>query len=782
MQLLNTRIEIQPGRKPQVIARGMGGEGDIGQGSTLLTVTNTQGYENAFRVRVQCDAPFWQEEWVKLRALPFAPVAGVATVTGAPIAQQTQRDQYGAQDRWIRLFVPQKQQRDVQILFDLPQNPQSRAGLYPLKILIEEEAIGGGGNARGGAGGGRRVHTLSAQLLVLPFYRWSMETKPRQAHLGWIKRTNALEVVVRNQGNDWLYCALNLPDASTDPNALQIKNKLVTRVAVPPPPPDDSSDAKGSERSIHFVVAGGPSSLRGAPLPLPLGLTATRLNAPTYPPWRDPNTGELHTGAVMTEETSEQSALPPASGALYYPLIPSQITQAADGAGGFVRGLAGTVAGLLVAVHIGVFLFEQALHNNINASVLNNRVKVGDWITVKGNWLPGSKILVKGDKDSGFAPVKAELGKPVGNKLQKNVQFMSFKAEEDLDGQTVQVRVQRVGVLPWLSAILPSSLARPRVTVGETAVAGTTPIGGTTPGGTTSPIGTPTPVGGLVNNIPPGPKGGPTGGANGGSSDPANGGANGGGGNSANPQPTPPPLVPTPVATTAATPSPLVASAQPVPTPRPTRLRPTPPFRRPNNNGGGQVSAGTPPTYDRLLLRDYNGASNAGDKSLLGRAIAASALASNPENSDQAAQAARAVQSEAQGRQGGLAYAVAGTVLMTQSAGAAIMAPDTVPAVSRQIQSTFQAGASRAPDCVLNYTVAATSLHSLRQDDAARSILEQGEKKAIGSTKAAPIALAWAWHELEQNDRARALLNRALEQSPELRSDPQVQELQSALR
>ena len=221
-------------------------------------------------------------------------------------------------------------------------------------------------------------------------------------------------------------------------------------------------------------IAGGATALRGTPIPLPLGVTATRLDAPTYPRWRDESTGELHTGAVVTSETTEQSALPPASGALYYPPIPAQITQAADGAGGFVRGLAGTLAGLLIAAHIGVFLFEQSLRTNIGASVLNNRVKVGDWITVKGNWLPGSKILVKGDKDSEYAPVKAEIGRPNGTgngKLRADVQYLSFKADESLDGQTVQVKVQRVGMLPWLSGILPSSLARPKVTVGETQIA-----------------------------------------------------------------------------------------------------------------------------------------------------------------------------------------------------------------------------------------------------------------------------------------------------------------------
>lgn len=770
MQLLHTRIEAQPGRKPQAATRGFG-DGDIGQGSTLLTVTNTQPYENAFRIRIQCEHPQWQDEWVRLRALPLVPDA-----TGT--VQQTQRDQYGAHDRWIRLFVPQKQSRDVQILFDLPQNAQSRAGLYPIRVLIEEEALGSGAGTRGGS---RRVHTLSAQLLVLPFYRWSLETRPRQARLGWMKRSAQTEIVVRNQGNDWLYCQLNLPDAAnaTDPQALRVHNRFVTRVAVPPPPTDEPDEARGSERAFLLRVAGGMTALRGAPIPLPLGVTATRLHAPTYPRWRDEATGELHTGAVVTSETTEQSALPPGSGGLYYPPIPAQITQAADGAGGFVRGLAGTLAGILIAAHIGVFLFEQSLRSNIGASIINNRVKVGDWVTVKGSWLPGSKILVKGDKDGEYVPVKAQLGLPSGSgKLRPDAGYLSFKADESLDGQTVQVKVQRVGMLPWMSALLPSSLARPKVTVGETQVAanlngGTGGNNGGGNSGSSGGSGGGNASGGTTNS-------GGSGGANtsgAGGTKPGGGGAGGvGGGNSSQtPKASPvvaPSVPPTVPSVAAPTPVPPTPTPDPIPTVRPR----TNPPSAPPNTGTGAI----PPTYARLLMRDYTGANDAGDMSLVGRAIQARALTQT--DMTQASRLAQSVQHEAGKHNNGLAYVLAGTVLMEQSLGAAMISPDRAAAAGRQIQSTYNGNVSRAPGCVLTYTVAAACLQTLGQHGKAQAILEQGERKALGDTKAAPIALAWAWHEIEENERARALLNRALQKSPELITDPQVQTLQSALQ
>ena len=179
-------------------------------------------------------------------------------------------------------------------------------------------------------------------------------------------------------------------------------------------------------------------------------------------------------------------------------------------------------------------------------------------------------------------------------------------------------------------------------------------------------------------------------------------------------------------------------------------------------------------------MRDYSGANDAGDMSLVGRAIQARALTQT--DMTQAARLAQSVQREAARHNSGLAYALAGTVLMEQSLGTAMTSPDRAAAAGRQIQSDFDANVRRAPGCVLTYTVAAACLQTLGQHDKAQAILEQGERKAVGDTKAAPIALAWAWHEIEENDRARAVLGRALQKSPDLMTDPQVQTLQSALQ
>jgi len=60
MKLLNTEIDIVPGRKPQ---KQPVPEGWIGPGTGVVRLTNTTSQENSYTVRLVCDNPYWQDQW-----------------------------------------------------------------------------------------------------------------------------------------------------------------------------------------------------------------------------------------------------------------------------------------------------------------------------------------------------------------------------------------------------------------------------------------------------------------------------------------------------------------------------------------------------------------------------------------------------------------------------------------------------------------------------------------------------------------------------------------------
>src|SRR5688572_8335550 len=115
MRLLHNEIDVVPGRKPQHPAV----EGVVGPGSAVLRLQNTSSQENAYTVRLQCDAPYWQDDWYEIRPLPPPPGEGVPATTKS--------DQIGPKDRWVKVYVSRGGTRDIQIAFDLPQKPDARA-------------------------------------------------------------------------------------------------------------------------------------------------------------------------------------------------------------------------------------------------------------------------------------------------------------------------------------------------------------------------------------------------------------------------------------------------------------------------------------------------------------------------------------------------------------------------------------------------------------------------------------------------------------------------------
>ena len=67
MRLLQTEVDVVPGRKPQKQPLP---EGFVGQGTVTLRIQNSTPRQNSYTVRLKCEEPYWQDAWYTLAALP----------------------------------------------------------------------------------------------------------------------------------------------------------------------------------------------------------------------------------------------------------------------------------------------------------------------------------------------------------------------------------------------------------------------------------------------------------------------------------------------------------------------------------------------------------------------------------------------------------------------------------------------------------------------------------------------------------------------------------------
>ena len=312
MKLLHSEIEVIPGRpgsRPSVVS-----ETQPVLGSAVLRIVNPMPQENAFVVRVGCDHPLWQEAWYTLTSLPPPPGS-------VPDGQSGKHDQRGAQDRSIKIYVPRGGSRDLLLRFDVPQQPESRAGRYPFTIEVETQVVGAAGARRQS-----RITAIPGIATIRPYYRWSLDVTPEQQRVGLRRRAADFEVVVTNEGNDWLYCDLQLPRPRD-----MVLDCPCQRLAVPPPEPGETiligarDSRPGTQRSVPLRAVSHLKTIKGSLTPQPLLLSALRLDAPSVPP---PVSDETfaRVGAVVANPTTESQSVVGDRAVLYHPPIPSTLT------------------------------------------------------------------------------------------------------------------------------------------------------------------------------------------------------------------------------------------------------------------------------------------------------------------------------------------------------------------------------------------------------------------------------------------------------------------------
>jgi len=466
VKLLHPEIDVVPGRKPQKQPLP---EGFVGRGTATLRLTNASARQNSYTVRVRCEQPYWQDAWVHVSALP------AATDANAPPADKP--DQPGPRGQSLTLFVRDDGTRDVVLAFDVPEKPECRAGVYKATVVVESRIVSSDPRqARK-----ERIVEIPITVIVRPFFRWTVSYAPDERRVGILRRGVEFEMVVENQGNDWLYVGLKPPRPQQ-----ALVNTLAQSLAVPPLEPGSTS-----VRSVPVRVVSRLKAIRGPITPTPIPMAIERIDAPTVAPLAEEAAfgpgGSNVGGAVVANDTGDLATPTAPAKIVYSPPIPDTFTGFFEAALRNARGLVGLVIGGLLAWQVAAYSYEVYFKRITEVHSNRSQVKVGEPFRVSGKNLIGSQILL-------FDPqTKAPIGEPLDPKVEprsvsENYVMVTI-ADKGLEGKHVVVGAKRLGKLTFLSPLLPvvkdpASLLvgqPPKPTAGPASgsVAATVPPGGT---------------------------------------------------------------------------------------------------------------------------------------------------------------------------------------------------------------------------------------------------------------------------------------------------------------
>jgi len=452
MKLLHSEVEVIPGRpgsRPSVIS-----ESQPVPGSAVLRIVNPMPQENAFVVRLRCEHPMWQEAWYTITALPPPPGA-------SPDGQPGKHDQRGAQDRSIKIYVPRGGSRDLLLRFDVPQQPESRAGRYSFVLEIETQVVGAAEAMRRRS----RVTAVPGVATIRPYYRWSLDVTPEQQRVGPRRRAAEFEVVVTNEGNDWLYCDLQLPRPRD-----MVLDCPSQRLAVPPPEPGETilaSNARdsrpGTQRSVPLRAVTHLKTIKGDLTPQPLLLSALRLDAPSVPP---PITDETSTrvGAVVANPTTESQQVLGDRALVYAPPIPAKLTDFFRHSASSARAFVLSVMALALLAPMTYVAFEQSRHS-VSVKPMGFAY-AGQPLILGDRWVLGTRITFAGKVgDRAVAPVTVNSQSVPGK--MGNPDRCQVLVPSGLNHMTGTMTAQRFAkFIPWpFSGLMPKSTCP--ITIGD---------------------------------------------------------------------------------------------------------------------------------------------------------------------------------------------------------------------------------------------------------------------------------------------------------------------------
>ena len=431
MKLLQSEVLIVPGRSAQY-PQGAGlAEGQAVPGGAVVRLTNTTPRENAFKVRVRCGDPYWQEDWVHPVPLPPPPGQDNAP-TGKP-------DQRGPQGRWIKVYVPRDGSRDILLRFQVPQAPDARAGRYPFVVEIETQILG----TEAGQSRRSRATELAGTAYIAPFYKWSVDLSPPQQTVGVVKHSDEFAVVVTNEGNDWLYCDVEVPRPTN-----MLLEAPTLRVSVPPPEPGEllpmgvGEQARvGTQRCVPLRATSQLRQIGGMQTLQPIALTATRVDAPSVilP------TGNPGSGSVVAQETAEKEQVPGNRGLMYRPPVPAALSRLFDRTGNAFQAAIAMFVGFGILTLAVLVAEENYRFNGIKAEPLeiDTITNPGQLVRFEGPKLDGAKITLGGDQ---VTPARDYSG----------LDRYKVEVPKTLDGKVAVLKAQRsLRYLPFLDPFLP---------------------------------------------------------------------------------------------------------------------------------------------------------------------------------------------------------------------------------------------------------------------------------------------------------------------------------------
>lgn len=437
MKLLHSEIDVVPGRKPQ---RQPLPEGFVGAGTGVLRLTNTTSRLKSYQISVRCYEPFWQDAWFQVAGLP--PFGGPENYPppGKP-------DQPGPRSQSITIYVNEGGTRDVFLMFFVPEKSECRAGAYPVEVVVETRVIGDNPQKPGRA----RCAEIPATVIVRPFYRWSINYLPEDRRVGFFRRGAEYELIVENQGNDWLYCDLLMPR----PHNVLVET-TTARMAVPPPLP-----GKPSIRAVPFKAISRVHTIGGVRKALPLPITVQRVHAPTVPPLPEEAmfgpSGSNFRAAVSSSSTVDVAAPEISPTLTYCPLIPSLFPDFTRGFGSGSRGLLFFVLALVATWNGATLAWDCNVAPISDLQVQTSHVRLGDLVSISGRNLDGSRIIVY--DASGKYQVGDPL-QPVGDVREAGRDRVEIAlTDPSLAGKQIRIGAQKNAGFTFVGSLLPISMA-----------------------------------------------------------------------------------------------------------------------------------------------------------------------------------------------------------------------------------------------------------------------------------------------------------------------------------
>ena len=452
MKLLHPEVEITPGRpgsRPSVVS-----ESQPVPGSAVIRIVNPMPQENAFIVRLRCDHPLWHEEWFTITALPPPPGAGKEATPG-------KQDQRGPQDRWVKTYVPRGGSRDLLLRFDVPQQPESRADRYAFVIEVETLVVGAADAHRRR----NRVTSIPGVATIRPYYRWSLGVTPEQQRVGFRRRSADFEVVITNEGNDWIYCDLQMPRPRD-----MVLDSPTQRMAVPPPEPgetilaENARDSRpGTQRSVPVHAVTHLRTFKGERTPQPLLLSAVRLDAPSVPP---PPSDENFAGAgsVVANPTTESRQAVGDCAIVYCPPVPAKLTDLFRQGVSSIRVFIMSIVGFALLAPMMYVAYEQSRHSV--SIVPMGFAYPGRPLVLGDKWVLGTRVTFAGKVgDRQIMPVTVD-SMPVPGKAT-NPDRAQVVVPSNLNHMTGTMTAQRFAkFIPWpFSGLMPKSTCP--ITVGD---------------------------------------------------------------------------------------------------------------------------------------------------------------------------------------------------------------------------------------------------------------------------------------------------------------------------